>query len=178
MNQPNLGQSRFQDTFFVAGAQLTPFRQLRQIELELRSIDDAIHQAHINERKLNLKLKKLNPEVEEDLIEIDDIAYQRKQQHQLLQDALGRKINFEELKKLLLASVKQEYWDAGYEAAEAEHWPAYFAKQIGMSMAMGLPPPQNIVEQVLLLPLELQKKTILLAQEKAQTLQLTYGPPT
>lgn len=177
MTSPNLGQSRFQDTHFVANAQLTPFRQLRQIELELRSINDAIHQAQINERKLNLKLKKLDPSIEEDLIEIDDATYQRKQQHQLLQDAIGRKVNFEQMRDELLANIPKDYWDRGFEAAEAEHWPAYFAKQIGMAMAMGLAPPQNVIEQVLLLPVELQRTTVALAQDKAKTLLLEFGPP-
>lgn len=176
--QVNLSQSQFQDTFFVAGAQLTPFRRLRQIELELRSITDSIKRAQFNMRRLEVKIKKLDPEDEEQLIDIEEAKWDMEQQTQLYIDAVRRQLNFEKLKSDLLASVPREYWEQGYEAAEAEYWPAYFSKQISMALAMGLPPPQQAMEQVLLLPPELQKKTILLSQEKAKALQLEYGPPS
>jgi len=172
----NLGQSQFQDTHFVAGAQLTPYRRLRQIELELRSINDSIKRTQFSMRRLELKIKSLNPDSEADAIDIEEAKWDMEQQTQLYVDAVRRQMNFEKLKSELLASVPKEYWEQGYESAEADYWPAYFSKQIGMAMAMGLPPPQNMVEQVLLLPPDLQRKTILLAQEKAQTLQLSYGP--
>jgi len=172
----NLGQSQFQDTHFVAGAQLTPYRRLRQIELELRSIEDGIKRSEFSMRRLKLKIDALDPSDPTQQIDIEEAQWDIQQQEQLYIDALRRKMNFESLRSELLASVPKEYWDRGYEAAEAEHWPAYFAKQIGTALAMGLPPPQNIMEQVLLLPQDLQKKCVLLAQDNAKQLQLTYGP--
>jgi hypothetical protein len=174
----NLGQSQFQDTFFVAGAQLTPYRQLRQIELELRSIESAIKTSEFAQRRLKLKLAKLNPDSEEDQIEIDEANWNALQQQQLLDDAWARRANFMRMRDDLLASVPKSYWDAGFEANEGEHWKQYFAHQISMAMAMGLPPPASAVESIMLLPPQLKKEAILLSQQKAASLQLEYGPPS
>jgi hypothetical protein len=172
----NLGQSQFQDTYFVAGAQLTPFRQLRQIELELRSIESAIKTAEFAKRRLELKLKKLDPTDEEDIITIDEASWESFQQQQLLDDAWARRKNFMQMKDDLLARVPKAYWEAGFEANEGEHWKQYFAHQISTALAMGLPPPVNAVESIMLLPPALRKEAVLLAQNQATNLRLEYGP--
>lgn len=167
----NLSQSQFQDTFFVAQAQLTPYRQLRQLELELRSIEDALMRNSFSERKLKLKLEELDPSKPKHAIKIDEINWDLKQQEQLKQDALARKANFEALKAELLAHVPQEYWDQGFEAAEAEHWVLHFSRKMAFEQyALGRPSVQTM-EQVSLLPVDMQK-AIALTSEK-QVLELT-----
>ncbi len=167
----NLGQSQFQDTFFVAQAQLTPYRQLRQIELELRQIEDSLMRTSFQERKLKLKLEELDPSKPKQAIKIDEIHWDLKQQEQLKLDALARKANFEALKEELLANVPKSYWDLGYEAAEAEHWVLHFSRKMAFEQyALGRPSVQTI-EQVSLLPVDMQKAIALEGQK--QVLQLT-----
>lgn len=172
----NLGQSQFQDTYFVYGAQLTPYRRLRQIELELRSLEDSIKKTEFATRRLSLKLKNLT-DSEEDNITRDETLWDLQQQTQLLQNSLNRRQNFLNLKTSLIESVPAHYWDAGFEAAEAEHWKLYFAKQISTAVSLGLPAPLNIIDSVLLLPDNLREDTIKLAMEQTKQLQLQYGPP-
>jgi len=173
----NLGQSEFQDTYFVAGAQLTPYRQLRQLELELRSIEGGIKQSEFATRRLKLKLKSLDPTNEADQIEIDEADWGLYQQQQLLEDATNRRANFWRMRDDLLARIPKAYWDAGFEHHEGEHWKLYFAKQVATAMALGLPPPVNAIESILLLPDDLRREAIALAQQQAVQLQLEYGPP-
>lgn len=169
--QINLGQSQFQDTFFVAQAQLTPYRQLRQIELELRSIEDALMRGSFQERKLKVKISKLDPQDPEQAIEIDEANWDLRQQEQLAHDALARKANFEALKEELIVNVPKSYWDLGYEAAEAEHWVLHFSRKMAFEQyALGRPSVQTI-EQVSLLPVDMQKAIALEGQK--QVLQLT-----
>jgi hypothetical protein len=74
------GQSLFQDTFFVANSQLTPYRKLRQLELELHELDTSIKKTNFNLRRQAIKkreyeriLSKPQSEVTEnkELVEID-----------------------------------------------------------------------------------------------------------
>lgn len=145
-------QSQFQDTFFVAGSQITPFRRLRQIKMEIYNLEDSIKKSELNARRLELKLKKLDPVNEEDAIDIEEHLWDRERQKQMLDDAVSRLDNFKLMEKQLLESIPQDYWDAGFENAELEHWTKHVAKQIGMAKAMGLPPPASAVEMWMQLP--------------------------
>jgi hypothetical protein len=156
----NLGQSTFQDTFFVAGAQLTPWRQLRQIELELRSVEDGIKRASIGQRRTALKLAKLNPEVPEEALDLEEAQWDMAQQEQLLKDAESRKANFLHLKERCLASAPQEYWDDGFEAAEQTHWVLWLTKQLTTAQVLGMP-DKNAMEQLLLMPEEAQDQVMI-----------------
>ena len=59
MQSVKLGQSLFQDTFFVANSQLTPYRKLRQLELELNELDSSIKRANFQLRRQSIKKKEL-----------------------------------------------------------------------------------------------------------------------
>lgn len=167
----NLGQSQFQDTYFVAQSQLTPYRQLRQIELELRGIEDALMRSSFAERRLQAKIAKLDPSNPEQAIDIDEAKWDLKQQLSLRADAEARKLNFEMLKQQLLDSVPAEYWERGFEEAEAEHWMLHFSRQLAFEQyALGRPSVQTL-QQVTLLPIEMQKVIALEGQK--QVLQLT-----
>lgn len=170
--------SKFQDTYFAVNAQLTPYRQLRQIELEIRSIEDSIKQAEFATRRLAIKMNKLNPEDESDAIDLDEAKWDLGRQEALLNDAFSRLANFKQMREDLLAMVPKHYWDAGFEAAEAEHWTVYYAKQLSTAMALGLPPPPSAMEAVLLLPEINQRQCIALAQTQVQQLQLAYAQQT
>ena len=153
----NLGQSTFQDTVFVAGAQLTPYRRLRQIELELRQIDDSLARNSFALRRLKLKIAKLNPDDPEQAIELDEANWDLKQQEQLRLDSISRQQNFYKLKEETLRSMPQEYWDAGFEANEQEHWTLYLTKQLTLARATGAV-DKNAVEMTLLMPPESQER--------------------
>ncbi len=170
----NLGQSLFQDTYFVAGAQLTPYRQLRQIELELRSIEDALVRSSIASRRLELKISKLNPEIPEEKLDIEEAEWDLYQQKQLKQDAENRRANFVQLKKELIQRTPNEYWDAGYEAAEEQHWLLHFSKQLALENLTTGTASKHTIEQVMLLPEPLQKQIAL--QAKQQFLMLSNEP--
>ncbi len=170
-NGMNLGQSTFQDTFFVAGAQLTPFRQLRQIDLELRSIEDGLKRSSIAKRRTALKLAKLNPEIPEEALDIEEAEWDLKQQEQLIADAESRRANFLALRETCLASAPQEYWDAGFEAAELEHWTLFITKALTTAQVLGMP-DKNAMEQLLLMPPEAQDKIMIGVAKTTQALQL------
>lgn len=167
----NLGQSTFQDTYFVAGAQQCPYRRLRQIELELRSVEDGLKRASINLRRMALKLQKLNPDIPEEALDIEEAQWDLQQQEQLLRDAESRKANFLRLKDECLASAPQEYWDAGFEAAELEHWTLYLTKQLTTAQVLGMP-DKNAMEQLLLMPPEAQDKIMIGVAKSAHALML------
>lgn len=166
-----LGQSLFQDTFFVANAQLTPYRKLRQIELELNELDSSIKRANfqlrrqeVNKKDLERKLRHPQSQVSEnkELLEIDleELCFNIEQTKRLLEDAEHRRDNFILLREQLLNSVPQEYWDQGFENAELENWTKYFSKQLQISILTGVPNTQ-LLEQISQLP-ESMIKTILL----------------
>ena len=167
----NLGQSQFQDTFFVAGAQLTPFRQLRQIELELRSIEDSLKRGDIQRRRTVLKLSKLNPSIPEEALDTEEAEWDLQQQEQLIKDAEGRKANFLRLKEELLANVPAEYWEQGFESAECEHWVKYLTKQLTVSQILGVPDRQAM-EQLMLMPQEAQDQVMIGVDKQSHQLQL------
>lgn len=179
----NLSQSLFQDTFFVAGAQLTPYRRLRQIELELRAINDLLKKSEFSERRSNLKMSKLDKNIPEESIELEELEWERESTQQLIVDCKLRKANFEELKDQLIKSVPKEYWDAGFENAELEYWTTYVSKQISMAKAIGVAPSQNIIEMWLQLPQDAQFDALVLSNRDAITLQamdkkaLSYANP-
>lgn len=147
-----LGQSQFQDTFFVANAQLTPFRKLRQLELELNSLNDTLTKSEFNIRRKKLAMSKMDLQNEADLIDFQEAEFDLKNQVKFIDDAKSRKANFELMKKQLLESIPKEYWEQGFENAELEHWTRYAAKQIGMAKALGLPPPVSALEMMSNLP--------------------------
>lgn len=162
----NLGQSLFQDTYFVAGAQLTPYRQLRQIELELRSIEDALVRSSLATRRLRLKILKLDPSIPEDALDIEEAEWDLAQQVQLQQDAEARRVNFMQLKEQLLKNTPAEYWDAGYEAAEEQHWLLHFSKQLALENLTSGTASKHTVEQIMLLPPKLQQQIASTAKEQ------------
>lgn len=177
-----LGQSLFQDTFFVANAQLTPYRKLRQIELELNGIDDSIKRANfqlrrqdVMKRELELKLRKPQSEVIENkeilAIDLEELELSIEQTKRLLEDAEHRRDNFILLRQQLLESVPQEYWDQGFENAEAENWTKYFAKQLQISILTGVPNPQ-LLEQISSLPQDMVKQVLLEGKSQAQQFAL------
>lgn len=156
----NLGQSLFQDTWFVANQQLTPYRQLRQIELEIKSIRDSIAKTDFSLRRDNIeyvrlvdKLNTTEDPLEKELIKIDmdERNYNINSNKQLIDDAVMRMGNFESMKKQLLEVVPKEYWDAGFEQAESDYWKLYLAKQISLSQITGIP-NGNVIEQLMMLP--------------------------
>lgn len=167
----NLGQSQFVDTFFVAGAQLTPFRRLRQIELELRTIEDSLKKSDFQRRRTELKIAKLSPGIPEEAIDLEEAQWDLEQQKQLIADAESRRDNFLLLKKDLLESVPQEYWDRGFEAAECDHWVAYLTKQLTISQVLGAP-DRTAMEQLMLMPPEAQDRVMIGVAKSTQQLQL------
>ena len=166
----NLGQSQFQDCFFVAGAQLSPYRQLRQIELELRSIEDSLKRASIQERRLRLKLSKLDLEDESQALDAEEITWDLHQQTQMINDAEGRKANFLRLREELLAQVPKEYWDLGYENAECDHWVRVFSQELALMRITGQMNPQTM-KQICLMPPEAQQQITMIANQEVLRLQ-------
>lgn len=162
-----LGQSQFQDVMFVVGSQLTPYTQLRQIELELHSLNDSIKMHEFKTRRLNIKISKLNPNDELEAIDLEEAEWNKAHTVKLLEDAINRKSSFDLMKTQLLQNVPQEYWDQGYENAELDHWTKFVAKQIGLSKALGLPPPASAVEMLLQLPEQAQYNALKLSNEDA-----------
>lgn len=167
----NLGQSTFQDTVFVAGAQLTPYRQLRQIDLELRQIEDSLKRASINLRRTELKLQKLNPAIPEEALDIEEAEWDMMQQKQLVADAEARRDNFKSLRAVCLASAPDEYWSAGFEAAELEHWTLYLSKALTTAAVLGIP-DKTALEQMMLMPRDAQDRIMIDVARSVKTLQL------
>lgn len=162
MNTPkiNLGQSHLQDCFFVVGAQATAFRKLRQCELEIRSLEDAVHQHEITQRRNRLKLSKLKITSDEDLIDRDEIEWAQMRSQELLEDAKSRLEQFQLMKKQILESEPEEYWALGYEANEAVYWPIYFGKKMALEIAATGQPSMQTAEQIGLLPDDLKIKCL------------------
>jgi hypothetical protein len=180
MQSVKLGQSLFQDTFFVANAQLTPYRKLRQIELELNELDSSIKRANFQlrrqevnkkdlENKLRLPQHALSAYDNKELLEIDleELELSIEQTKRLLEDAEHRRDNFLLLREQLLNSVPQEYWDQGFENAELENWTKYFSKQLQISILTGVPNTQ-LLEQISQLPEPMIKKILLEGKALAQ----------
>ena len=168
----NLGQSLFQDTWFVANQQLTPYRQLRQIELEIKSITDSIARTDFSLRRDNIEYARLvdkwNAEsdvLDKELIKIDmdERNYNINSNKQLIEDANNRLVNFLSMKKQLLEVVPKEYWDTGFENAESDYWKMYLAKQISLSQITGIP-NSNVIEQLMMLPEPFVGEVIQIAQ--------------
>lgn len=171
MQEPkvNLGQSRFQDTYFVAQAQYTPYRQLRQIELELRQIEDSLKKADFTKRRMELRIKKLDPADPDQAIDIEEAQWDLSQHQSLLEDTLSRKENFESLKRELLAGVPEEYWAIGYEAAELEHWVQVISQEMAIMRITGHVNIQTM-KQLTMLPMEAQQQVLALSSRQATIL--------
>jgi hypothetical protein len=172
------GQSLFQDTFFVANSQLTPYRKLRQLELELHELDTSIKKTNFNLRRQAIKkreyeriLSKPQSEVTEnkELVEIDleELLLGIEQTQRLLEDAQHRRDNFLKIREQLLESVPPEYWEQGFENAELENWTKHFAKQLAISMVTGVP-NVGLIEQMASLPVEMTKQIMLEAKAGSQ----------
>ena len=173
-----LGQSAWQDTFFVVGSQLTPWRKLRQIELELNELNTSIKKTEfnlrrqaVNKKELELKLRKPQSELNEnkELLQIDleELELGIEQTNRLLEDAVARKANFELMKEQLLAETPKEYWLTSYENAELENWTKHFAKQLAISMVTGVP-NVSLIEQMASLPVEMTKQIMIEAKAGSQ----------
>ena len=182
MQSVKLGQSLFQDTFFVANSQLTPYRKLRQLELELNELDSSIKRANfqlrrqsIKKKELELKLRKPQSELSEnkELLEIDleELELSFEQSKRLLEDAEHRRDNFLKIREQLLDSVPQEYWDQGFENAELENWTKHFSKQLQISILTGVPNPQ-LLEQISQLPENMVKQILIEGKSGAQKFML------
>lgn len=169
----NLGQSQFQDLFFVALQQSTPFRRLRQLELELDQINRAIRKAEFEEKKARVKIKLAKEKGDElSLIEAEEMEWELKAGTQLVKDAKARYKFFKDLKRQLLNEVPKEYWDQGFEKAEAEYWVNYLTKQLIVTQLTGIPNTQ-VIDQLIALPEDLQK----VVQENTQKQLIKYLPP-
>ena len=173
-----LGQSAWQDVFFVVGSQLTPWRKLRQIELELNELNSSIKKTEFNLRRqaikkteLELKLRKPQSELPEnkELLQIDleELELGLEQTNRLLKDAEARKANFELMKEQLLAETPKEYWLKSFEECEFEQWTKHFAKQLAISMVTGVP-NVSLIEQLASLPVEMTKQIMIEAKAGSQ----------
>lgn len=178
MQSVKLGQSLFQDTFFVANSALTPYRKLRQLELELNELDTSIKKSNFNLRRQDIKkreyeriLRKPQSEVAEnkELVQIDleELELGIQQTKRLLEDAEHRRDNFLKMREQLLNEVPAEYWDQGFENAELENWTKHFAKQLAISMVTGVP-NVSLIEQMASLPVEMTKQIMLEAKAGSQ----------
>lgn len=179
MQSVKLGQSLFQDTWFVANSALTPYRKLRQLELELSELNNSIKKTNIQIKRMNIKkadlerdLRKPQSELTQnkDLITLDleELEIDMSNTLRLLSDAEDRRANFELMKEQLLAEVPQEYWDSGFENQELAHWTKHFAKQLSISMVTGVP-NVSLIEQIASLPVEMTKQIMI--EAKAGTAQ-------
>ena len=155
-----LGQSLFQDTFFVANSPLTPYRKLRQLELELSELDVTIKKTTIQLKRQEIIAKRMNPADPLQALDLEEMEIGREQTLRLLEDAKHRRDNFLKIREQLLAETPQEYWDQGFENAELENWTKHFSKQLQISILTGVPNTQ-LLEQISQLP-EPMIKTILL----------------
>lgn len=158
-----LGQSLWQDTFFVANAQLTPYRKLRQLELELSEIDITIKKANIQLKRQEIYLQRMNPADPIQALDIEEMKIGEEQTKRLLEDAVHRRDNFLKIREQLLSEVPQEYWDQGFENAEFENWTKHFAKQLSISMVTGIPNAQ-LIEQLSNLPIDMVKQVMIEAK--------------
>lgn len=161
-----LGQSLFQDTFFVTNSQLTPYRQLRQLELELNELSNSIKRAEIQLKRLAIKKRDLCPDDELEALEIEELEIDMSISARLLEDARDRRDNFLLMREQLLNSVPQEYWDQGFENAEQEHWVKHFAKQLSISILTGIP-NTSLIEQMSSLPADMNKAIMIEAKQGA-----------
>ena len=177
MQSVKLGQSLFQDTFFVANSQLTPYRKLRQLELELHQLDNAIKKTNFTIRRQEIKKREFERilrqpqselQVSKELIEIDleELCLDMENTKRLLDDSIHRRDNFLLMREQLLNEVPKEYWDQGFENAELDHWTKHFAKQLQISLLSGVPNPQ-LVEQMSQLPEDMVKQILLEGNTKA-----------
>lgn len=177
-----LGQSLFQDTFFVANSALTPYRKLRQLELELNELDTSIKRANftlrrqeIQKKQIELKLRQPQSELTEnkELLEIDleEMQLSVESAKRLLEDAEHRRDNFLKLREQLLEAVPAEYWEQGFENAEFEHWTKHFAKQLQISILTGVPNTQ-LIEQISTLPEQMVKNIMLEGKAQAHQFML------
>lgn len=178
MQSVKLGQSLFQDTFFVANSALTPYRKLRQLELELNELGSSIKLANFQLRRHMVKKKEIERILKlpqslshenKELIEIDleELEFSIEQTKRLLEDAEHRRDNFILLREQLLNSVPQEYWDQGFENAELENWTKHFSKQLKISILTGVPNPQ-LLEQISQLPENMVKQILIEGKSEAQ----------
>lgn len=169
MNDPQvkLGQSAFQDTFFVACAQETPYRRLRQLELEIRELKNALVLHSLTERRDDIKQKRLAAEVAtadslrklEIEVDLEEISWKMANCVNVMRDAQERLANFEQMRAQLLDAVPQSYWDMGFEVAEQQYWEIRISKQLAYSRIIGLP-DKSALDQLMLMPPE-SRATIL-----------------
>ena len=134
MREPNvnIGQSEFQDKFMVIANELTPYHKLRKLKLQIKKLEDAIIHNQFNVRKTEVKIKRLKQRLstsrdELDEIKIEELEYNLKGYIQLKDDDEHRLANFNEIKRQVLEETPEEYWDQGFENAEAEYWVEYFS---------------------------------------------------
>ena len=114
MPETNLGQSTFQDTFFVACAQETPYRRLRQLDLEIRELESSLFSQHCGDRRNAIRKVRIEKEMaettdelrkEELQIDLDELAWEINRSNNLIQDAIRRLENFKNMRSELIANA-------------------------------------------------------------------------
>ena len=161
----NLGQSKFQDTYFVAQAQMSPYRQLRQIELEMRAIEDSLKRASFAQRRLELKIAKLDENDPAQAIDKEEAQWDLHSQKDVILDAMARYEHFKQLREELIAGVPQEYWDIGFENAECDHWVRVLTNELTMMRLTGAVSHETL-KQIALMPQEAQRTIMISASQE------------
>lgn len=169
----NLGQSEFQDTFMVVADEPTPFRKLRKIELHIRELEEAITHNKFNIRRMEIKIKRLTEKLsigpdEIEAIDLEELEYQLKGSTQLLSDANHRMVNFQTMKQQIIDETPVEYWEAGFENAEMDHWVQFFSRRAALEMVGDGHVSTAMLEQIVRFPDEISTKIMKLIPHKQQ----------
>jgi hypothetical protein len=126
------------------------------LQLQIKEIQDSLKHTEFEIRKNRVKIKRLNALDELESIEIEELEWGINNSQNLVIDALNRLENFLKMRTQLLYEVPQEYWDAGYEAAELEHWTNHFSNQLSLETMSNGAASLQTVQQIMLLPKNVQ----------------------
>ena len=177
----NLSQSLFQDTYFVVAAEMTAYRQLRAIELQMHELDQSIQAANLHIARLQIRITEIDESLtstEMDNVDRTENANAIKIQERLLTDARSRLDNFYKMKLQVLGGSSQEYWDAGFEAAEGEYWVAKLSRQIAIErLTQGTVGPQTL-NQIAALPNDMAIQVISASRDAHNQLTRTLTSDT
>lgn len=84
--------------------------------------------------------------------------------------------NYAALREKILACRPQEYWDAGFEAAEGEYWVNTLARKVALENMLNGRPAIETMGAVLSLPADLQPKVMLEARSQLSGLKTLALP--
>jgi len=87
-----------------------------------------------------------------------------------------RLANFLEMRKQLIDATPDEYWEAGFESAECEHWIQYYSKKAALEKLGTGQISVATLEQILVLPDEIASSIMLNTLNKEQEL-ITIAQP-